>query len=147
MGAAKRWNVAAEEMGLPGRPKKTCAVGGPPLRGICPKTSGLPGWILTPVKWKMAPRRARAGSTRSNLPAETPPEMRSMSACMAFASAASRALAVSAAVGRTMGSPPALAKSAASMGAFELRILPGPGVARTGTSSSPVVRMATRGRM
>src|SRR5580704_332513 len=26
IGAAKRWKVAAEEMGLPGRPKKTCAV-------------------------------------------------------------------------------------------------------------------------
>ena len=48
--------------------------------GISPKTKGLPGWILTPVKWNFAPRRARAGSTRSNLPAETPPEMRSMSA-------------------------------------------------------------------
>ena len=57
--------------------------------------------MRTPVKWKRAPMRARAGSTRSNLPAETPPVMSSMSAWAAWASAASRASAVSAAVGRT----------------------------------------------
>ena len=50
------------------------------------------------------------------------------------------------AVGRTHGSPPAAATIAASMGALELRIWPGAGEDRTGTSSSPVARMATRGR-
>ena len=89
--------------------------------------------------------RERAGSTRSNLPAETPPEMSSISALKASASAASRASALSAAVGRIQGSAPAAVTRAASMGALELRIWPGPGVELTGTSSSPVVRMATRG--
>ena len=80
IGEAKSRKVAAEEMGFPGRPKKTCVDGGSPLRGSSPKTRGLPGWIFTPVKWKLAPMRESAGSTRSYLPAETPPEMRSMSA-------------------------------------------------------------------
>ena len=45
----------------------------------------------------------------------------------AWASAWSRASAVSAAAGRIHGSPPAAATMAASMGALELRIWPGPG--------------------
>ena len=47
--------------------------------------------MRTPVKWKRAPIRASAGSTRSNLPAETPPEMSSRSASIASRSALSSA--------------------------------------------------------
>lgn len=63
IGAAKRWKVAAEEMGLPGRPKIGMDAGpeGSSLRGrlmygfkpepaTSPKTRGLPGWMRTPVK-------------------------------------------------------------------------------------------------
>ena len=102
--------------------------------------------MRTPVKWKRAPARAKAGSTRSNLPAETPPVISSRSASSAWASAVSSARALSDAVGKIQGSPPAATTIAASMGPFELRIWPGAGVDLTGTISSPVVRMATRGR-
>src|ERR1019366_723487 len=108
------------------------------LRGKSPKTRGLPGWMLTPVKRKRAPMRARAGSTRSNLPAETPPVMSSRSAFMAWESEESRARASSDALGRSHGSPPAATTIAASMGPFELRIWPGAGIDFTGTISSPV---------
>ena len=101
--------------------------------------------MRTPVKWKRAPWRARAGSTRSNLPAETPPVMSRRSASAAWASAASIRLPSSPAVGSIQGWPPAAATMAASMGPLELRICPGAGSASTATISSPVVRMATRG--
>ena len=53
---------------------------------------------------------------------------------------------MSEAVGKIQGSPPAATTIAASIGPFELRIWPGAGRDLTGTISSPVVRMATRGR-
>ena len=55
------------------------------------------------------------------------PVMRSRSASAAWASAVSRARALSAAVGNIQGSPPAATTIAASMGPFELRIWPGGG--------------------
>src|ERR1700690_2307793 len=87
----------------------------------------------------------RAGSTRSNLPAETPPVMSRRSAEAALASAASMDLAVQPAFGKIQGEPPAAETMTASMARLELRIWLGPGEERMGTSSSPVERMATRG--
>ena len=53
IGEAKSRNVAAEEMGFPGRPKKGSMAGDRlGCAGTSPKTSGLPGWMRTPVKWK-----------------------------------------------------------------------------------------------
>ena len=68
------------------------------------------------------------------------------SAAAARASAASRDWAVSRAMGRSQGEPSAAETMAASMALEELRIWPGLGLAAMGRSSSPVERMATRGR-
>ena len=46
---------------MPGRPKKICAVDDLPFRGIWPKTSGLPGWMRTPVKWKLCAEAGEGG--------------------------------------------------------------------------------------
>ena len=65
------------------------------------------------------------GSTRSNLPAETPPEISSKSASRAVRSANSIEARSSRTAGRSHDSPPARVTSAASMGPLELRIWPG----------------------
>ncbi len=108
MGAAKSRKVTMVETGLPGRPKK--GSGAAFSRGRSPKTVGLPGWMRTPVKWKMAPRSASACSTRSYLPAETPPESTARSEdCCALFTSARRSFRLSRAMPRRCGSPPASA--------------------------------------
>ena len=49
-------------------------------RAARPNTSGWPGWISTRSKKNSAPRSPSTRSTRSYLPAETPPEISSRSA-------------------------------------------------------------------
>jgi len=60
------------------------------------------------VKWNRAPRRSSAGSTRSNFPAETPPESKIKSAFAASASASSSEVRI-----RRRGQNPRLAAFAA----------------------------------
>ena len=109
---------------------------------------GLPGRMDTP--WASNSLPSMAANTRrvkSRWPTELPPESssRSQSASAVVQVACMRAKS-SVQMPRATGTPPASSTRAASEAELMSRILPGGGVWSAGTSSSPVERMATRGR-
>ena len=127
MGAAKRWKVAAEEIGLPGRPKKTLCDRHLPVSRDFAKDQGLPGWILTPVKWNLRQGGRGPGSTRSNLPAETPPEIRSMSASQRLGEGGIESFGGVGGGWQHDGSPPAFGDERGQHGCIGVANFAGPG--------------------
>ncbi len=100
-----------------------------------PKTTGLPGCMRTPVKRNSAPRSASASSTRSYLPAETPPESSSRSEDLRAVTRA-QVLAGVARDGKPVGWPPAAATSAARRSCWSC----GSGEAQAGRRARPARR-------
>ena len=128
-------------------PRPDCPAGRAPApRRAVPNSSGFPGRMAICQKSSFRPRVCRLSITRSWSPTEAPPVVTSMSMpCTASATAAT-ASRVSAATGSTIGSPPAARTRAASAWELELTMPPG-GIGSPGMAiSSPVARMATRGR-
>ena len=127
------------ETGLPGRPSSGTA---PKL----PKISGLPGRMAICQKSTTRPRRVSDSMTRSWSPTLAPPVVTSRSTPAIWSATPAMASRSSLATGSTTGSPPQARTRAASAWELELTIPP-VGIVSPGMAiSSPVARIATRGR-
>ena len=132
--------LTMEATGLPGTPKTSV-----PSR--TPKARGLPGFVATPQKRRSTPSSSCTCLTKSYSPTETPPDV--MTTSLSRAASMSRRVSSrsSRAIPSTTGSPPACVTCPAAVKEFELWICPGPSGLPSGTSSLPVARIATRGRL
>ena len=127
------------ETGLPGRPSTGTA---PSL----PNSSGFPGRMAICQKSSFRPRAVRPSITRSWSPTRAAAGGHQHVHAVHRVRHRGHRLAVSAATGSTTGAPPAARTRAASACELELTMPPG-GMGSPGMAiSSPVARMATRGR-
>ncbi len=139
IGARNSSAHTTDDTGLPGRPSSG-------VRPSVPNIRGLPGRIAIFQKSSASPDSPSALWTRSCSPTEAPPVVTSRSAPRAD-SAMVRSVALSSgAMPILTGSPPLAATKAASAQALELTIWPGARGSPGCTISSPVARMAIRGR-
>ena len=139
IGATKRYMLVRHDTGFPGRPKT-----GTPSTSA--KIVGFPGFSCSPSKW-MRPARAEDLEGEVALADRTParrttPGLLSGSASNARVSA-SRSSPVR---GATTGSPPCAMTAASSAVVFASKICPSRSRPPGATISSPVERIATRGR-
>ena len=126
--------------GLPGTPKTR-------VRPRTPKARGLPGLVATPQKRRSTPSSSCTCLTKSNSPTDTPPLVSTTSCSRAAAMSRRVSSRSSRAMPSRTGSAPAARTCPYAVYEFELRICPGPTGWPTGTSSLPVARIATRGRL